>query len=81
MASWARGKVQLAGTTKHPKLPKSCLAKICDFMPPSGPGEAEITAATLPGNGSGSARHIQSSVFFSNGVMKPLYSGEAIRSA
>ncbi len=76
-----RGNVQVAGITKHPKLLKNCFAKIWDFMPPRAPGNADTTAATFPANGSVSVRLIPSRIFFGKGVMKPLYSGEAISRA
>jgi hypothetical protein len=43
------------------------------------PGDAEITAATLPSKGLASARLHQSTVFFSRGVTIELYSGDATR--
>ena len=57
---------------------RTCVA---ERTPPYWPGEAEITAATLPVNGLSSARVHQSIVFFSSGVKNELYSGDAISRA
>ena len=55
------------------------------FFQQRAPGEAEQMPATLPANNrvpslpSACGRDIQSSVFFSNAGIEPLYSGVAIR--